>query len=349
MDEARPSLRKHRSIHCASSSAQFAPAMLEQTATLRPVVPPSAQANPGQTEQNLSHKQLTGTSLGKAVLMSFIVGGALGVLGALLVIAYSFTPLYLAGFSMVCVLATLGLIGAILFVTGLYPKLEKIGGMGAMLPFTGLPCAIAGAVVGVGMQTGSKGKAAMVAVIEFGLKILLVGTLICCTVSAIFFFAGFDGAVFYTTYAPGGVVVAQVGAPWGDAGGPPMGIPVGIDAMAILWAFLIAGAICAFMQLIWQVTKIPVPVLFIILISIGSVLAPLGVYKPIAQLAGGGFQVLICGAGEAIAGTFFALLSGNPGPVPFISIILLFVFLLVLGIVCGLIQLSRMPSRGDRA
>jgi hypothetical protein len=43
----------------------------------------------------------------------------------------------------------MGILGAALFSFGLYQKIEKIGGFGAIMPFCGLAAAVAGAICGI--------------------------------------------------------------------------------------------------------------------------------------------------------------------------------------------------------
>ena len=270
-------------------------------------------------------------SIGKAVGMAALVGGIIGVIGHTLVVLFAFTPLYTQGLSIFLVLGTLGIIGAILFITGTYPKLEAIGGMGAMLPFCGLSAAVAGATMGAGKATGSLFKGAMTAIIELLVKIVLLGTAICCVISVVMLLTGF-GVQYTVPYAPGGVVVDLV------EGGPPMGIPVDFDPLYFLWSFLCVGALAGICQFILMITKVSVPVFFVAAFVLSGLLTPFGVIQALVKLTGGGFMVLLLGAGEAIVNTFFALLSGMP--MPFLLVLCLFAFLFIIGITAGAIRMS---------
>jgi hypothetical protein len=276
-------------------------------------------------------------NFGTAILGALIVGGILGVLGEALVVAWSFTPLYGMGFSTVAVLASIGVIGVILFDLGLWDKIEKIGGMGSVLPFCGLAAALAGTTFGTAMATGSKAKGAAKTFVEMIVKIVLFGTAINIVIAVIVFLTGF-GAANYAPYAPGGVMVENVGPPNGTAAGPPMGVPVAVDPMAFVWAFVFAGVISAVLQLILMLTKIPMPAYLVTLFSLGGVLAPFGVMKAAVATSGGGFQVQVFDAGEAIVSTFSAFLSGNF--TPFISVLCLFAFLYAVGVLGGFIRLA---------
>jgi stage V sporulation protein AC len=281
-------------------------------------------------------------SYGKAIGGAFLVGGMLGVVGEALVVLYSHTPLYAAGFSTIVALATLGLIGAVLFIVGIYPKLETFGGMGAVLPFSGLAAAVAGATFGVGKASGSMGKGALTSFVELLCKVVLIGTAICCLIGTAVFFTGL-GAVHTAPYAPGGVLVEMVGPPNGSEAGPPNGVPVGVEPLAFVWAFVISSILCALAQLVLMLTRLPMPVFLVSLFTIGALLTPTGFMKFLASLGGGGFQVMIIDAGEAIVSTFGALLQGNF--VPFLSVLCLFVFLYTIGILAGFIKIAM--SKGD--
>jgi hypothetical protein len=276
-------------------------------------------------------------SFGKAIGGAFIVGALLGTIGQLFMVLLSHTPLYSAGFSTIAVLICMGLLGVILFLADIYPKLESFGGMGAVLPFSGLAAAVAGITFGVGREKGGPGKGAVVALIEMLCKVVLIGTAICMALGAIYFFTGF-GTVFTAPYAPGGVLVEHVGPPNGGEAGPPNGVPAGINPLGFVWAFLICGALCAVAQLIFMLTKLPQGIYLVILFSAGALLTPFGIMKWLVTVGGGGCQVLILDAGEAVVSTFAALLGGNP--VPFISVLCLFAILFAMGIIGGFIKTS---------
>ena len=93
----------------------------------------------------------------KKIASTFIVGGMIGVIGQVLFTFYISvlgpdSPLMGA-----FLLVSMGLIGGILFVFGIYQKLEETSGFGAMLPFSGFATAISGAIVGAKMSGASLG------------------------------------------------------------------------------------------------------------------------------------------------------------------------------------------------
>ena len=91
----------------------------------------------------------------KAVFMAFLVGGVFSIIGQ------AITMLWLPvigpdspwlGFA---ILVSMGVIGVIMFVTGLHQKLEPKAGFGLILPFNGFCAAISGAFCGASKETGS--------------------------------------------------------------------------------------------------------------------------------------------------------------------------------------------------
>ena len=271
---------------------------------------------------------------------AFLFGGCVCLVGQVLIMAFAFTPLYGMGYSTIAVLIALGLIGAIILLMGLAPKMDKFGGMGAMMPFTGLPPAIAQIFMGISRATGSKGKGFVGMLMEFFVKILIPIIGVCVILGTVYFFTGF-GLEYTVPYAPAGVVVV--------AEGPPQGVPIGIDAISLLFAFLVGGAIMAIAQVIFQVTKLSVGIFFILLATLSTLLLPLGAMKALASFSGAGTMVTLFGAGEAIASTWIAFLmsiTGVPGGtvVPFLLVLGLFVFLGALGTLVGAI---RMAMDGD--
>ncbi|MDR2492430.1 MAG: SpoVA/SpoVAEb family sporulation membrane protein, partial [Coriobacteriales bacterium] len=236
-------------------------------------------------------KRSYGKSLGGAAL----VGGLVGVVGEALVMLYSHTPLYEAGFATIAVGTTLGLIGAVLFACGVYTKIESLGAIGAILPFCGLAAAVAGATAAASKESGSKLKGAVASLVGLLVKVVAVGIALCCVIGAVMFFTGL-GAAYTAPYAPGGVLVESVGPPYGTAAGPPNGVPVGVDLLALGWALLIGAGLCFLAQALLMVTKLPLPVFLVGLLTLGGLLTPTGVMKHLVSLGGGGLQVMIIDA-----------------------------------------------------
>ncbi len=99
----------------------------------------------------------------KQILSAFIVGGLFavfgqGVMSVLASVLGVNSPLIVP-----LTLVVFGLLGGVLFIGGIYQKIEKIGGFGAILPFSGLAAAVAGVFAGAQAQTGSSSAAAKAA------------------------------------------------------------------------------------------------------------------------------------------------------------------------------------------
>lgn len=96
---------------------------------------------------------------------SFVVGGAVGALGQILIMVLP--SMGVPGDIVVLVmLAILAVLGMLLDIFGVWAKLSKVGGTGTMLPFIGLPPAMGGGVkaeldsgkaMGSGIFDGIKG------------------------------------------------------------------------------------------------------------------------------------------------------------------------------------------------
>lgn len=123
----------------------------------------------------------------KQLGITFVTGGIFGVIGQfiftiLLGLVGPTSPLlgtYL--------LWAMGLIGGIMFIFGAYQKLEKIAGFGAIMPFSGLVSAVAGAIAGpkqAGAPMGKAIKNSMVMVVAY---VIGIGTLLGIIVGIIAF------------------------------------------------------------------------------------------------------------------------------------------------------------------
>ncbi|MFA6807929.1 MAG: SpoVA/SpoVAEb family sporulation membrane protein [Eubacteriales bacterium] len=123
----------------------------------------------------------------KSVANAFIVGGILGLIGHILLKQYIGVLGPDSPIIGLLLLITMGIIGGILFNLKIYQKLEESSGFGAMLPFSGLASAIAGAIVG----TRSSG-APLSQAIKSGLMVVVTvvgtGTLLSIIIGLIAFF-----------------------------------------------------------------------------------------------------------------------------------------------------------------
>lgn len=123
----------------------------------------------------------------KPILLSFVVGGIFSVIGQffanLLVSALG------AGHPLVdpLTLVALGLVGAVLYTSGIHQKIEKFSGYGAILPFNGLAAAVAGAFAGAKAQTGSA-AAGVKAAVWLVLYVLGIGSILAAVVGIVAFY-----------------------------------------------------------------------------------------------------------------------------------------------------------------
>ena len=65
-------------------------------------------------------------------------------------------------------------------------------------------------------------------------------------------------------------------------------------------AFLVGGAICAFVQILMEKTKLLPGRIMVLLVCSGAVLGFLGIYKPFAEFSGAGASVPLLGFGNVL-------------------------------------------------
>lgn len=124
----------------------------------------------------------------KPIALAFLVGGIFAVIGQ--AITMFWLPI-LGGdspFMGFAILVTMGVVGVILFVTGLHQKLAPHAGFGLVLPFNGFCAAISDAFVGASRETGSVG-AGVKAALGLVAYVLGWGCLCIFVVALIAFFA----------------------------------------------------------------------------------------------------------------------------------------------------------------
>lgn len=124
----------------------------------------------------------------KPIALAFLIGGIFAIIGQ--AITMFWLPI-LGGdspFMGFAVLVTMGVVGVILFVTGLHQKLAPSAGFGLVLPFNGFCAAISDAFVSASSESGSPVVGVKAA---FGLVAYVLGwgCLIILVVAAIAFFA----------------------------------------------------------------------------------------------------------------------------------------------------------------
>ena len=110
------------------------------------------------------------------LLRAFVVGACIGLVSEVL-FALWIMPL---------TLVSLGAIAAILYVFGIYQKLEAFGGMGAVLPFSGLVSAVATSYVNAAQNEGA--RAGVKAGVSFFLYVIGIGTVLSVGISFVLFF-----------------------------------------------------------------------------------------------------------------------------------------------------------------
>lgn len=269
---------------------------------------------------------------------SFLVGGLIALVAEVILVLVCLTPLYEMGFHTVASLLLLGIMGGILFVVGVYPKLEEKAGIGAIMPISGLMSAVSGMFCGAFKETGSKRKAAFAVLINLMGKVVLLAIVISAVIGSIYYFTGVLGPLG-APYAPGGITVDMIGPPNGTADGPPNGIPTGVDYIGFIWAFVVGGIIGAVFQAVFMLSRLSVPTFLVVAFTLGAVLVPTGCMKTLVELSGAGTIMYIFDCGEAVVSTFSALLEGNV--IPFFSIVGMFVLIYLFGLGFGLIKLSR--------
>lgn len=115
----------------------------------------------------------------KALLGAFIVGGAFGVAGQLLIML--FTEVLNMAFStgIILVLVAMALIGSVLFISDIDPKIGKFGGCGYILTFSGFTSGTAGIITEILNSGAPLGKA-----IVGGLKPMLMFFVIAVVLSS---------------------------------------------------------------------------------------------------------------------------------------------------------------------
>lgn len=247
----------------------------------------------------------------KNLLYAFLIGGLFGVIGQLFI--FCWTAVLGAGNALVnpLTMVTMGVLGLVMFVTGIAPKLEEKTTMGVTIPISGMVVAIGGVTMGAKMKTGNAGAAAKAGA-GLPLRVLGTGAAISVVLSAILWFAthgSLEMAFEASTFGP---------------------------LLDTVLAFVVGGAIALVAEAVLLATKAPIPVLLIIFIVVGAIMAAFNLDgAPI--MCNGGFIVSLFAAGQAAYETFQVLLMGIT-PVPFITVLCVYLSVTVLGIVAGLVK-----------
>lgn len=245
----------------------------------------------------------------KKLVWAFVLGGLFGVVGQLFI--FGWTAVLGTGNALVnpLTMVTMGVLGMVLFVTGASPKLEELTTMGVTIPISGMVIAIGSVTAGVRAKTGSAGAGAKAGA-GLPLRVLGTGALVSVVLSA---------ALFFATH--GSLELAFEA--------------VRFDAIAdIALSFVVGGAIALIAEAVLLATKAPIPMLLIAFIVVGALVAAFNLdAAPIMN--NGGFIVSLLAAGQAAYETFQVLLMGIT-PVPFITVLCVYLSVTVLGILAGL-------------
>lgn len=245
----------------------------------------------------------------KNLFYAFVVGGAFGVIGQLFIFAWS--AVLGIGHALVnpLTMVTMGALGLVLFLSNNAPKLEKLTTMGVTIPISGMVVAIGGVTFGTKMQTGSAGEGARAGV-GLPLRVLGTGALVSVILSTLFFF---------TTH--GSLEIPSDGSSMGPA-------------LDLVLSFIVGGTIAAIAEAVLVTTKAPVPILLVAFIVVGALMAAFNL-DGLPFMNNGGFVVSLFAAGQAAYETFQVLLMGIT-PVPFITVLCVYLSVTVLGIVAGI-------------
>lgn len=245
---------------------------------------------------------------------AFLIGGLFGVVGQLFI--FGWTAVLGVGNALVnpLTMVTMGVLGLVLFVTDFAAKLEERTTMGMTIPISGMVVAIGGVTFGTKMETGSA-LAGAKAGAGLPLRVLGTGAAISVALSAVLFFA-----------THGALEIPSDGSSMGPA-------------LDLALSFLVGGAIAAIAEAVLIATKAPVPVLLIAFIVVGALLAAFNI-DGLPFMNNGGFIVSLFAAGQAAYETFQVLLLGIT-PIPFITVLCVYLAVTVLGIAAGLAKRPR--------
>jgi hypothetical protein len=239
-------------------------------------------------------------------VICFIAAGIAGVLSQLLYLFYS---QFTSGWAVECALLTMGLIGGLLYISGLFQKLEVKADLGAVLPLSGYTAGISGFCEAALNKTGSVPKGVWGGCM---LTISVIG----------------GGAVFTFIY---GLICGGAGL---MAPKPVFTID---PPLQFLLAFLLTGALCTIAQVFLDVTKMD-KIQYLVLWGIFGGLFSASGFMPLMGALGGtcGPSVLAFNAGDSFYRAAVSLIGGNV--MQLITVIGIFVVFTFIGVVCGLVH-----------
>ena len=192
-----------------------------------------------------------------------------------------------------------------------------MGALGLVMFLTGVSAKleqlIGGVTAGVKAKTGSAAAGAKAGA-GLPLRVLGVGAAMSVALSCLFFFA-----------THGSLELAFEAPAWG--------------ALAdVALSFLVGGALAAIAEAILLATKAPIPVLLVAFIVVGALMAAFNL-DGAPVFANGGYIVSLFAAGQAAYETFEVLLLGIT-PVPFVTVLCVYLSVTALGLVAGLLKRS---------
>lgn len=240
---------------------------------------------------------------------AFVIGGLFGVVGQLFIFGWSAVLGTEKALVNPLTMVTMGVLGLVLFLTGIAPKLEERTTMGVTIPISGMVIAIGGVTLGTKMETRSAGAAAKAGA-GLPLRVLGAGALVSVVLSALIFFTLQDSLEI-------------------PSDGSTMG-----PLLDTVLSFIVGGIIAAIAEAVLLATKAPIPVLLIIFIIVGAIMAAFNL-DGLPFMNNGGFIVSLFAAGQAAYETFHVLLMGI-SPMPFVTVLCVYLSVTVLGIIAGL-------------
>jgi hypothetical protein len=260
---------------------------------------------------------------GKTILGAFIVGGCMGLLCQLLNMCFAFlipddallfgsTTLGLAqNYSSGFALMACGGIMLILFIVGILPKINEIGGFGATVPLFGLVGAVGGSTLGYKEETGAPFVTAFFKGCWPFIRFLLTSFIITVPLSLIFGMLvkpdlSYVGAVPYVdpTIPENGPILSAAAA-------------AAFAPVSLCWSFLFTGVIALIGQLVVLAIKPQMTGTINILMCgyiLGCLISMTGLLPFLSVYGTGGITTPVTGAGEFV---FTSIMFGtNLGHIP---------------------------------
>lgn len=121
----------------------------------------------------------------KRLAATFLVGGIFGAFSQGILWVWRLVLGQDSAWAMGATLVTLGFVGAVLFVFGIYQKIEARSAMGAVMPFSGLVSAVATSFL-KGADEGGTAKGVLEG-FKFFLYVLGMGSLVAALVGVVVF------------------------------------------------------------------------------------------------------------------------------------------------------------------